>query len=100
MSEVLILVDSVAGKVSKSTGELATFAKAIGKVNAVVFDAALVSQLSAYAIDNVIVCAGVDVSKFSPGPVAQTLAQLVARSGPIEIKVIVCPLLSQRLLAR
>ena len=77
MSEVLILVDSVAGKVSKSTGELATFAKAIGKVNAVVFDAALVSQLSAYAIDNVIVCAGVDVSKFSPGPVAQSLAQLV-----------------------
>jgi electron transfer flavoprotein alpha subunit len=78
MSEVLILVDSVDGKVSKSTGELATFAKAIGKVNAVVFDAALVSQLSAYAIDNVIVCGGVDVSKFSPGPVAQSLAQLVA----------------------
>ena len=78
MSEVLILVDSVDGKVSKSTGELATFAKAIGKVNAVVFDAALVSQLSAYAIDNVIVCSGVDVSKFSPGPVAQSLAQLVA----------------------
>jgi electron transfer flavoprotein alpha subunit len=78
MSEVLILVDSVAGKVSKSTGELATFAKAIGRVNAVVFDAALVPQLSSYAIDNVIVCAGVDVSKFSPGPVAQTLAQLVA----------------------
>jgi len=78
MSEVLILVDSVDGKVSKSTGELATFAKAIGKVNAVVFDAALVPQLSSYAIDNVIVCVGVDVSKFSPGPVAQTLAQLVA----------------------
>ena len=78
MSEVLILVDSVAGKVSKSTGELATFAKAIGKVNAVVFDAALVSQLSAYAIDNVIICASVDVSKFSPGPVAQSLAQLVS----------------------
>jgi electron transfer flavoprotein alpha subunit len=78
MSEVLILVDSVDGKVSKSTGELATFAKAIGKVNAVVFDQALVSQLSAYAIDNVIVCTGIDVSKFSPGPIAQTLAQLVA----------------------
>ena len=78
MSEVLILVDSVDGKVSKSTGELATFAKAIGKVNAVVFDAALVSQLSAYAIDNVIVCSGIDVSKFSPGPIAQSLAQLVA----------------------
>jgi electron transfer flavoprotein alpha subunit len=78
MSEVLILVDSVDGKVSKSTGELATFAKSIGKVNAVVFDAALVSQLSAYAIDNVIICSGVDISKFSPGPVAQSLAQLVS----------------------
>jgi electron transfer flavoprotein alpha subunit len=44
----------------------------------VVFDAALVSQLSAYAIDNVIVCSGIDVSKFSPGPIAQSLAQLVA----------------------
>ena len=78
MSEVLILVDSVDGKVSKSTGELATFAKSIGKVNAVVFDAALVSQLSAYAIDNVIICSGIDISKFSPGPIAQTLAQLVS----------------------
>ena len=77
MSEVLILVDAVDGKVSKSTGELATFAKAIGKVNAVIFDAALVSQLSAYAIDNVIVCSGIDVSKFSPGPISQTLAQIV-----------------------
>ena len=77
MSEVLILVDAVDGKVSKSTGELATFAKAIGKVNAVVFDSELVSQLSAYTIDNVIVCSGIDVSKFSPGPIAQTLAQLV-----------------------
>ena len=78
MSEVLILVDAVDGKVSKSTGELATFAKVIGKVNAVVFDATLVSQLSAYAIDNVILCTGVDVSKFSPGPIAQSLAQLVS----------------------
>ena len=55
MSEVLILVDAVDGKVAKSTGELATFAKTIGKVSAVVFDASLVSQLSAYTIDNVII---------------------------------------------
>jgi electron transfer flavoprotein alpha subunit len=87
MSEVLILVDSVDGKVSKSTGELATFAKSIGKVNAVVFDAALVSQLSAYAIDNVIVCSGVDVSKFSPGPIAQSLAQLVARKSAAAVLI-------------
>ena len=87
MSEVLILVDSVAGKVSKSTGELATFAKEIGKVNAVVFDPALVSQLSAYAIDNIIVCSGVDVSKFSPGPIAQTLAQLVASKSAVAVLI-------------
>jgi electron transfer flavoprotein alpha subunit len=87
MSEVLILVDAVDGKVSKSTGELATFAKAIGKVNAVVFDPALVSQLSSYAIDNVILCSGVDTSKFSPGPVAQTLAQLVASKSPAAVLI-------------
>ena len=32
MSEVLILVEAIDGKVAKSTGELATFAKAIGKL--------------------------------------------------------------------
>lgn len=78
MNEVLILVDAVDGKVAKSTGELATFAQAIGKVSAVIFDSSLVSQLSAYAIDNVIICNGIDVTKFSPAPVAQALAQLVA----------------------
>ena len=76
MSEVLILVDAVDGKVAKSTGELATYAKAIGKVNAVLFDEALVPQLSAYAIDNVIICKGIDVTKFSPAPIAQSLAQI------------------------
>lgn len=78
MNEVLILVDAVDGKVAKSTGELATFAQAIGKVSAVIFDSSLVSQLSAYAVDNVIICNGIDVTKFSPAPVAQALAQLVA----------------------
>ena len=87
MSEVLILVDAVDGKVAKSTGELATFAKAIGNVNAVVFDATLVSQLSAYAIDNVIVCNGIDISKFSPAPIAQTLAQLVTSKGAAAVLI-------------
>ena len=87
MSEVLVLVDAVDGKVAKSTGELATFAKAIGNVNAVVFDATLVSQLSAYAIDNVIVCNGIDISKFSPAPIAQTLAQLVTSKGAAAVLI-------------
>ena len=87
MSEVLVLVDAVDGKVAKSTGELATFAKAIGNVNAVIFDATLVSQLSAYAIDNVIVCNGIDISKFSPAPIAQTLAQLVTSKGAAAVLI-------------
>jgi len=87
MSEVLILVDAVDGKVAKSTGELATFAKAIGRVNAVVFDLTLVSQLSAYEVDNVIVCNGVDVTKFSPAPVAQALAQLVESKSAVAVLI-------------
>ena len=49
MSNVLILVDSVSGKVSKSTAEIATFAKRIGDVTAVICSsdsAALIPQLS------------------------------------------------------
>ncbi|MSY99024.1 MAG: electron transfer flavoprotein subunit alpha/FixB family protein, partial [Actinobacteria bacterium] len=62
-------------------------AKAIGNVNAVIFDATLVSQLSAYAIDNVIVCNGIDISKFSPAPIAQTLAQLVTSKGAAAVLI-------------
>jgi electron transfer flavoprotein alpha subunit len=87
MSEVLILVDAVDGKVAKSTGELATYAKSIGKVNAVLFDASLVSQLGAYAIDNVIICGGIDITKFSSAPVVQTLTQLVSSKSPTAVLI-------------
>ena len=78
MSSVLILVDGTNGQVAKSTGELATFAKRIGEVTAVVFDPSLVAGLSAFAIDKVVVVNGFDATKFSPAPIAETLAQLVA----------------------
>ncbi|MEI6041879.1 MAG: electron transfer flavoprotein subunit alpha/FixB family protein, partial [Actinomycetes bacterium] len=69
MSQVLILVDSVGGQVSKSTGELATFGSRLGSVTAVVFDPALAAQLTGLPIDNIVVVTGVDASKYSPAPV-------------------------------
>ena len=77
MKSVLILVDGANGQVAKSTGELATFAKRIGEVIAVVFDPSLVAGLGAYAIDNVVVVGGFDATKFSPAPIAESLAQLI-----------------------
>jgi len=77
MNKVLILVDSVAGQVAKSTGELATFGARLGSVTAVVFEPALAAQLTGLPIDNIVVVTGVDASKYSPAPVAETLAQLI-----------------------
>ncbi len=77
MSQVLILVDSVGGQVSKSTGELATFGSRLGSVTAVVFEPALAAQLNGFSIANVVVVTGVDTSKYSPAPVAEALAQLI-----------------------
>ena len=77
MKSVLILVDGANGQVAKSTGELATFAKRIGEVIAVVFDPSLVAGLGAYAIDKVVVVGGFDATKFSPAPIAESLAQLI-----------------------
>ncbi|MCX6450322.1 MAG: electron transfer flavoprotein subunit alpha/FixB family protein [Actinobacteria bacterium] len=77
MKSVLILVDGANGQVAKSTGELATFAKRIGEVTAVVFDPSLVAGLGAYAIDKVVVVGGFDATKFSPAPIAESLAQLI-----------------------
>ena len=77
MKSVLILVDGANGQVAKSTGELATFAKRIGEVIAVVFNPSLVAGLGVYAIDKVVVVGGFDATKFSPAPIAESLAQLI-----------------------
>ena len=61
MSEVLFLVDHLGGKISKATGELATYAKSIGDSVAVVFAQSadeITSQLKVFAVDKVITVAG------------------------------------------
>ncbi len=90
MSEVIILVDSVAGKVSKATAELATFGKKVGSVTAVICSsdsAALLPQLSTMAIDKVITCTGVDFEKHSTGATAAALAEVVNSIKPSAVLI-------------
>ena len=90
MSNILILVDHVGGKVPRAIGELATFGKRIGEVTAVVCSsqsAAILPQLSAFAIDKVIVCDGVDFEKYSVGAIAQALSQVVEKLSPAAVLI-------------
>jgi len=85
MSSALILVDSIAGKVTKATAELATFGNRIGSVTAVICSsdaAALTPQLASLAIDKVITCTGVEFEKFSTGATAAALAQVTMKESP------------------
>jgi electron transfer flavoprotein alpha subunit len=77
----LILIDSVDGKVSKSSGELATFAKRIGEVTAIVFDAALVPQLSAFQIDTVITVKDLTGASMV-AEMSEAISQIVAAKSP------------------
>ena len=90
MSAVLILVDHVGGVVPRSVGELATFGKRIGEVTAVICSsqsAALIPQLSSFAINAVIVCDGVEFEKYSVGATAQALSQVVAKVNPTAVLI-------------
>jgi electron transfer flavoprotein alpha subunit len=90
MSNVLILVDSVSGKVSKSTAEIATFAKRIGDVTAVICSsdsAVLIPQLASLSIDKTITCTGVEFEKLSTGAVAAALAAVVAKDNPSAVLI-------------
>jgi len=90
MSNVLILVDSVSGKVSKSTAEIATFAKRIGDVTAVICSsdsAVLIPQLASLSIDKTITCTGVEFEKLSTGAVAAALAAVVAKENPSAVLI-------------
>lgn len=82
---VLILVDVVNGKVSQSTGELATFGKRIGSVTAVLFDASLISQLANFDIDHVISVFGINQSSASES--AQVLSQIIADTLPVALLI-------------
>ena len=86
----LILVDSVGGVVPKAIGELATFGKRLGEVTAVVCASngkEIASQLSAFPIDKVIVCTGVEFEKHSVAATVQALQQVAAKVSPKAILI-------------
>jgi electron transfer flavoprotein alpha subunit len=90
MSNVVILVDHVGGKVPRAIGELATFGKRVGEVTAVVCSsqsAAILPQLSDFPINKVIVCDGVDFEKYSVGAIAQALSSVVEKLSPSAVLI-------------
>jgi electron transfer flavoprotein alpha subunit len=69
MSSVLILVDSQGGVVSKATAELATFAKRLGDVTAVVVGADVSAQLSALPLSAIVDALAAVIEAKSPSTV-------------------------------
>ena len=89
MSEVLFLVDHLGGKISKATGELATYAKSIGESVAVVFAQnadEIKSQLNTFPVDKVITVAG-DWDKYGAPAIADGLAQLITAKSPAAVLI-------------
>lgn len=90
MSSVLILVDSIDGKVTKATAELATFGKRIGEVIAVICSndsQSIVNQLSSLSIDKTFVCTGIEFEKYSTGAVSFALSNIAAKVAPSAILI-------------
>ena len=89
MSSVIFLVDHSGGKVSKASGELATYAKSIGESVAVIFADnadAITAQLNVFPVDKVITVAG-EWEKFGAPAVAEGLAQLVVAKNPAAVLI-------------
>jgi electron transfer flavoprotein alpha subunit len=94
MGEVLVLVDHVDGAVRKTTAELLTIARRLGKPSAVLvaepgsgaYDAALPS-LAGYGAEKVYRVESADVSDYLVAPTAEVLAQLVERTSATAVLV-------------
>jgi electron transfer flavoprotein alpha subunit len=89
MSSVIFLVDHSAGKISKASGELATYAKSIGESVAVIFaddGDAISAQLNLFPVDKVITVAG-EWDKYGAPAIAEGLAQIVAAKNPAAVLI-------------
>ena len=89
MSQVFFLVDHQDGKVAKSAGELATFAKSIGESVAIVFSSQpslLIDQLKNFSVDQVITCSG-EWEKFSVAAIADGISQLIKSKNPTAVLI-------------
>ncbi len=84
MSEVLVLVDHVDGKVTKPTLELLTIARRLGEPSAVVIGdvSAAADTLKEYGAAKIYTVDDSDVSGYLVAPKAEVLAQLVEKTSP------------------
>jgi electron transfer flavoprotein alpha subunit len=93
MAEVLVLVESVDGKVKKPTLELLTAARELGEPSAVVVGAsgtaaALKDQLGEYGAAKVYVAEGDDdLASYSVAPKAEALAAVMAQASPVAVLI-------------
>ncbi len=90
MSEVLVLVDHVDGKVKKPALELLTIAARLGEPSAVVLGAggdAAVATLAAYGAAKVYRCDSPDLDGALVAPKAELLAQLVEQTSPAALLI-------------
>ncbi len=88
MSEVLVLVDHVDGKVTKPTLELLTIARRLGEPSAVVVGSADAATLKKFGAEKIYTVDDADVSGYLVAPKAEVLAQLVEKTSPAAVLVV------------
>jgi len=85
MSEVLVLVDHVDGKVTKPTLELLTIARRLGEPSAVVIGSVDTSSLKQYGAAKIYTVDDADITGYLVAPKAEVLAQLVEKTTPAAV---------------
>jgi electron transfer flavoprotein alpha subunit len=85
MSEVLVLVDHVDGKVTKPTLELLTIARRLGEPSAVVIGGVDTEALKKYGAAKVYTVDDTDIKGYLVAPKAEVLAQLVEKTSPAAV---------------
>jgi electron transfer flavoprotein alpha subunit len=88
MSEVLVLVDHVDGKVTKPTLELLTIARRLGQPSAVVIGSADAGTLKKYGAAKIYTVDDADIAGYLVAPKAEVLAQLVEKTSPAAVLVV------------
>ncbi|CUR56092.1 Electron transfer flavoprotein subunit alpha [metagenome] len=89
MSEVLVLVDHVEGKVRKTTNELLTLAGRLGEPSAVFIGSGVApaEALARFGAAKVYVIDDAEIKGFLVAPRAEVLAQLVAKTSPAAVLI-------------
>ena len=89
MSEVLVLVDHVDGKVTKPTLELLAIARRLGEPSAVFIGEAgdAAETLGKFGAEKVYTVADSDIKDYLVAPKAEVLAQLVEKTSPAAVLV-------------